>query len=78
MCKSLLSLFINIGTEKKNDNAKKNFFRSSNKWDAAKDILVNEYKLDVLSYFERKKHQYRYEEVVEIVWYFNLHFAQET
>ena len=46
---------------KENDDAKKTFFRSNNKWDAARDILVNKYKLYVMSYFERKKRQYRYE-----------------
>ena len=59
--KSLLGFFKNIGTEKKNDNAKKVFFRSSNKWDAARDILVHEYRLNIMNYFERKKRQYRYE-----------------
>jgi len=59
--KSLLGFFINIGTEKKNDNAKKVFYRSSNKWNAARDILVNEYRLNVMRYFERKKLQYRHE-----------------
>ncbi|XP_065893383.1 uncharacterized protein [Dysidea avara] len=47
------------GTEKKNDEAKKTFFKSSNKWDAAKDILKYEYQLNVLRYFEREKQNYR-------------------
>ena len=49
-----------IGTEKKNDEAKKTFFSSGNKWDAAKDILAAEYKLNVLSCFKREKRPYRY------------------
>ena len=55
----IANLLVLTGTEKKNDEAKKTFFRSSNKWDAAKDILANEYKLNVLSFFKRKKCTYR-------------------
>ena len=39
----------------------KRLFRSSNKWDTAKDILANEYNLHVMSCFKRKKRIYRYE-----------------
>ena len=52
-------LYCLTGTEKKNDEAKKTFFRSSNKWDAAKDILTNDYKVNVMSCFKRKRRRYR-------------------
>ena len=59
---SFSGIDIYAGTEKKNDEAKKNFFKSSNKWDAAKDILKYEYQLNVLRYFEREKQNYRFVE----------------
>jgi len=37
-----------LGVEK-NDDAKRNYFCASNKWDAAKDILVLDYKLYMIS-----------------------------
>ena len=44
-----------LDVEKKNDDAKCNYFRSSNKWDAAKDILALDYKLRILSANRREK-----------------------
>ena len=41
---------------------KTHLFKSSNKWDAAKDILKYEYQLNVLRYFEREKQNYRFVE----------------
>jgi len=57
---NIIVALIHAGTEKKNDEAKRTFFKSSNKWDAAKDILKYEYILNVLKYFERTKQTYRY------------------
>jgi len=47
------------GVEKLNDDTKKIFFRSSNKWDPATDMLANEYKLETLSKHERRKRKYK-------------------
>ena len=47
-----------LAVEKNNDSAKRVFFRSSNRWDAATDILKHEYRLDKLSHCERQKRPY--------------------
>ena len=47
------------GVEKLNDDMKKIFFRSSNKWDPATDMLANEYKLATLNKHERRKRKYK-------------------
>jgi len=43
------------GVEKLNDNVKRRFFRSSNKHDPAADFLKDDYKLDYLKGYARKK-----------------------
>ena len=48
-----------LGVEKLNDDAKKIFFRSSNKWDPAKEMLSNDYKLEKLQNYRRKKCTYK-------------------
>ena len=48
------------GVEKKNDDCKRVFFRSSNKWNASADILIHEEKVDQLTVYQRKKRAYKY------------------
>ena len=47
--------FTGQGVEKNSDDAKKNFFQKSNKWDAAKDALQLEVQLQALQHCEREK-----------------------
>ena len=42
-----------IGVEKNNDIMKNIFFRNSNKYDAAKDLLVNQFYLHELQNYDR-------------------------
>ena len=46
-----------IGVEKKNADAKRNYF-SSSRWNAAADILQTEVRLEALSSHERKTWKY--------------------
>jgi len=52
-----LSLLL-IGVEKQNDESKKIYFNSSNKWDAPRDILATDYKLHVLNSIKRTTRKY--------------------
>ena len=45
------------GVEKHNDDAKKNYF-SSNQWDAPADIMMTEYRLEVMQEYSREKRAY--------------------
>ena len=54
---NLCILFSCTGVEKNNDDAKRNYF-SSNRWDAASDILETEYRLEKLSSYNRQKRKY--------------------
>ena len=45
------------GVEKHNDDAKRNYF-SSNLWDAPADIMMTEYRLEVLQEYSREKRAY--------------------
>ena len=47
------------GVEKLNDDTKKKFFRASNKWDPARDMLANEYKMEKLESHSRGKRTYK-------------------
>ena len=47
------------GVEKLNDDTKKTFFRASNKWDPARDMLANEYKMEKLESHSRGKRTYK-------------------
>ncbi len=49
--------FSGQGVKKNNDDARRNFL-SSNRWDAPKEVLLAEHRLDLLSRFTRKKRQY--------------------
>ena len=42
------------GVEKHNDDAKRNYF-SSNRWDAPADIMMMEYRLELLQEYAREK-----------------------
>ena len=53
------------GVEKKNDDTKRNYFRASNKWNATKDILENDYKLHVLAAKERIQCNYKYNMAIQ-------------
>ncbi|KAL5489427.1 hypothetical protein EMCRGX_G018518 [Ephydatia muelleri] len=46
-----------LGVEKHNDDAKRNYF-SSNRWDAPADIMMTEYRLEVLQEYSREKRAY--------------------
>ena len=50
--------FTGQGVEKNNDDAKRIFFQNSNKWDAAKDILLTESRQWDLRHHEREKGTY--------------------
>ena len=50
--------FTGQGVEKNSDDAKKNFFQKSNKWDAAKDALQLEVQQQALHHCEREKRKY--------------------
>jgi len=58
-CKKVIMYFATCRYRKKNNDAKRNYFNSSNKWDAATDILHNDYKLHVMKVFQRTKRHYR-------------------
>ena len=45
------------GVEKHSDDAKRNYF-SSNRWDAPADIMMTEYRLEVLQEYSREKRAY--------------------
>ena len=45
------------GVEKHNDDAKRNYF-SSNRWDAPADIMMTEYRLEMLQEYSREKRTY--------------------
>ena len=47
------------GVEKNNDDAKKLYFRQSNRWNATQDILEKQYKTDALECHSRKRRSYR-------------------
>ncbi len=49
-----LSRFSGQGVEKNNDDARRNFL-SSKRWDAPKEVLLAEHRLDLLSRFTRKR-----------------------
>jgi len=49
-----------LAVEKNNDICKQIYFRHSNRWNAAVDIIKHSYKLDTLQHFKRTKRQYRY------------------
>lgn len=50
--------FTGQGIEKNNDDAKRIYFQKSNKWDAAKDILLLEHRQIELKHCEREKRKY--------------------
>ncbi|EDO31028.1 predicted protein [Nematostella vectensis] len=50
--------FSGQGVEKNNDDAKRIYFQKSNKWDAAKDILLLESRQKSLEHHEREKRKY--------------------
>lgn len=50
--------FTGQGIEKNNDDAKKIYFQKSNKWDAARDVLLLEHRQETLKHCEREKRQY--------------------
>ena len=52
-----LARFSGQGVEKNNDDARRNFL-SSNRWDAPKEVLLAEHRLDLLSRFSREKRLY--------------------
>ncbi|KAL5491239.1 hypothetical protein EMCRGX_G016487 [Ephydatia muelleri] len=52
-----LKQFLCQGVEKHNDDAKRNYF-SSNRWDAPADIMMTEYRLEVLQEYSRAKRAY--------------------
>ena len=58
--------FTGQGVEKNNDNAKKIFYQKSNKWDAARDVLLHESRQLALKHNERNKR--RYEKKDENYW----------
>ncbi|XP_048580720.1 uncharacterized protein LOC125561179 [Nematostella vectensis] len=50
--------FSGQGVEKNNDDAKRIYYQKSNKWDAAKDILLLESRQKSLEHHEREKRKY--------------------
>jgi len=62
-----LKCFLSIGVEKNNDLAKKTYFRNSNKWDSAADIIKHQYQLWLLKNRKRKIGAYW------LVYYFCIH-----
>ena len=50
--------FTGQGVEKNNDDAKRIFSQKSNKWDAAKDVLLLESRQLALQSHEREKRKY--------------------
>jgi hypothetical protein len=54
-----LSLGQSLGVEKLNDNVRRIHLQKSNKWDAAKDVLMAEERLRVLSDLEREPRPYK-------------------
>ena len=55
---STLKQFTGQGVEKNNDDAKRIFFQKSNKWDAARDVLLLESRQLALQNHEREKRKY--------------------
>ncbi|KAL5503402.1 hypothetical protein EMCRGX_G010346 [Ephydatia muelleri] len=49
--------YSDTSVEKHNDDAKRNYF-SSNLWDAPADIMMTEYRLEVLQEYSREKRAY--------------------
>ena len=56
--------FSGQGVEKNNDDARRNFL-SSNRWDAPKEVLLAEHRLDCLAHYARKKRQYHKKRPIE-------------
>ena len=56
-CHSSFKQFTGQGVEKNND-AKKIFFQKSNKWDAARDVLLHEHRQIALKHNDRNKRRY--------------------
>lgn len=56
-CMFSLEHDLNIGTEKNNDDARRNYY-SSNHLDITKEILLTEARLELLRHLERLKRQY--------------------
>ena len=54
--------FTGQGVEKNNDDTKKIFFQKSNKWDAARDVLLHESRQIALKHNERNKRTYEKED----------------
>lgn len=67
------------GVEKKNDMAKKSYFRNSNKWDSATDILKHDYQSWLLRDRKRKIGKYRFVDIAYNVkvFIFMLYFQQK-
>ena len=55
---STMKQFTGQGVEKNNDDAKRIFFQKSNKWDAARDVLLLESRQLALQSHEREKRKY--------------------
>ena len=53
-----LKQFTGQGVEKNNDDAKRIFYQKSNKWDAARDVLLHESRQIALQHCERRKRSY--------------------
>lgn len=58
VCHCIHLLLICIGVEKNNDDAKRIFYRSINKWDASSDILATEHRIHQLKGRKRTPHDY--------------------
>ena len=54
----ILLIRVYIGVEKNNDDAKRIFYRSINKWDAASDILKTEHQIHQLQGCKRTLRDY--------------------
>ena len=55
---STMKQFIGQGVEQNNDDAKRIFFQKSNKWDAARDVLLLESRQLALQSNDREKRKY--------------------
>lgn len=53
-----LKQFTGQGVEKNNDDAKRIFYQKSNKWDAARDVMLHEHRQIALKHCERRKRSY--------------------
>ena len=55
---SVWNLLYYLGVEKKNDDCRRTHLFKSNKWDAAKDVLLASKRLEILEHLERKPREY--------------------